>query len=288
MTKIKKAIIPAAGIGSRFLPITKTFPKELFPLVDIPCLQYILQEAIDSGIEEFIFVISEEKESIKSYFTPDDELKKWLAAHGKEEYVNILTKLETQAKYSFVYQNKPLGLGHAVSRAKELIDDDYFMVILPDDIINAEIPTCKQMIDIFADQDKSVVAVMEVDWSDVNRYGIIQADPLSEKVGLVKTIIEKPQRKEAPSNLAVVGRYILSKTIFDHLEQTTAGVGGEIQITDALARLAEGPGLCCYSFDGSRYDTGTPLGLLKANIMFALKHPKYGEAARQFIKTLKV
>lgn len=286
--KIKKAIIPAAGLGTRFLPITKCVPKELIPLVDRPCLQHVIDEALAAGVEEFIFVISEEKRSLEEYFRSNPRLNSWLSKRNQDQYLEILRSIETRAEYRFVIQGEPLGLGHAVLCARELVADDFFFVILPDDIVSAEVPVCAQMLKEFSENMLPMIAVMLVDWENVNRYGIVGAAPLTDSVGDVQSIIEKPKREEAPSNLAVIGRYILPQSVFAILDKTPPGAGGEIQLTDALRTLVAAGGLQSYSFAGERFDTGTPLGWLKANAALALKNPLFRDEWREYLKILSV
>lgn len=286
MKKIRKAVIPAAGLGTRFLPITKCLPKELIPLVDQSCIEHVIDEALAAGVEEFIFVISKEKQLIEDYFKPDERLNSWLTKRNKQEALERLRKIETQATYTFVYQDEPLGLGHAICCAKDHIDDEHFFVILPDDIIASEVPTCQQMMKVFQEVQTAMISVMLVKWEDVHRYGIVKANPLSEDLGEVMDIVEKPKRENSPSNLAVVGRYILPKSIFPYLEKTQPGAGGEIQLTDALRELIANGGLHSYSFEGERYDTGTPLGWLQANFSLALKKEEFQEPLKKLVKLL--
>ncbi len=284
--KIKQAVIPAAGLGVKFLPISKTVPKELLPILDKTCLEYVIEEAIDAGVEEFVIVISKEKQAIESYFQESEFMNKWLKKRQMNNMIKCLKSVETQAKFTFVYQDEPLGLGHAINCACPYITDDYFFILLPDDIIDSEVPICKQMLEIFSYENKPIVTVMEVPWEDVCRYGIVKATPLSERVGEVQTIEEKPDRKQAPSNLAVMGRYLLPKEIFSFIEQTNPGAGDEIQLTDALKSIIAKTGLRSYVFKGNRYDTGDPLGLLKASLAFSLKDKKYKDEIQKTIKIL--
>lgn len=282
--KIRQAVIPAAGLGSRFLPVTKCIPKELIPLVNKPCLQHVVDEAVAAGVEEFIFVISEGKKQIEEYFRPNEHLSSWLKKRGQDDIYDLIARIETQAKYRFVYQKEPLGLGHAVLCAQELVTDDHFFVILPDDIIASEVPVCKQMNSVFVEHSIPLMAVMLVNWEEVHRYGIVQGAPLTDTVGDIQNIVEKPRREDAPSNLAVIGRYILPKTVFPLLQKTLPGAGGEIQLTDALRVLITNGGIRSFSFSGERYDTGTPAGWIQANISLALKDPLVRDATRNFVK----
>lgn len=282
--RIKQAVIPAAGLGSRFLPVTKCFPKELIPLVDKPCLLHVVDEALAAGVKDFIFVISREKHLIEDFFRPNAKLNEWLEARGQGDVLAMMNKLEHQANYRFVFQDEPLGLGHAVLCAREEISDDHFFVLLPDDIISSHTSACEQMMRSFSEHQLPMVAVMPVKWEDVHRYGIVRAAPLTDDTGEVQDVVEKPKRENSPSNLAVIGRYILPKSIFSLLEKTAPGAGGEIQLTDALCKLISDGGLRSFAFEGERYDTGTPMGWLEANIALALKHPQYQAPIRHLLK----
>ncbi len=284
--KIRQAIIPAAGLGTRFLPVTKTVPKELLPLAEKPCIQHVIDEGILAGIEEFIIVISKEKAILEDYFKPNPHLNKWLLAKNKKEIYEEIQAIESKAKFKFVYQDEPLGLGHAVLCGQAHITDDHFFVLLPDDIIDSQIPVCKQMIDIFHAEPHPLVAVMAVGWDNVHQYGIVKANPLSDKLGVIQNIIEKPKREQAPSNLAVIGRYLLPTSIFKILQQVQPGAGGEIQLTDALKQLISSQSIHSYSFVGERYDTGNPLGLLQANLSVGLRNQNMKEQLQSFIKVL--
>lgn len=283
---LKQAIIPAAGLGTRFLPVTKAIPKELIPLGTKTCLEHIVDEAVEAGVEELIFVIAPEKKQIEHYFQPDSRLNTLLKERGHEDFLNQLQKLESKARYRFVYQEEPLGLGHAVNCARKFIDSDYFLVILPDDIIIGDTSVCEQLTQVFEKYKKPLVSVMQVQWEEVNRYGIVRAAALSDSVGEIQDIIEKPKREDSPSNLAVVGRYILPKSIFDLLDKLKPGAGGEIQLTDALRRLIQKEGLLSYAFQGRRFDTGEPLGWLRANIAFAVNQPEFREPLLATMKSL--
>lgn len=283
---ITTAVIPAAGLGSRFLPVTKNIPKELLPLLNVPCLQNVIDEAVDSGVTDIIIVISEEKRIIEDYFKPHNNLDKWLLKRGQTDIHAQLKVIETKANYHFVYQEEPLGLGHAVLQASRLVTGEHFFVILPDDIVDAEVPLCQQMVQIFCENGKPLVSVTDVPWDSVHRYGIVKASPLSEHVGEIQSIIEKPKRETAPSNLAVIGRYLLPKSIFPIIEKTQPDAGGEIQLTDALNDLVPLTGLQAYSFLGERHDTGHPLGLLKASLALALKNPQFENELKDHIKML--
>lgn len=284
MIKIKQAVIPAAGLGSRFLPTTKCLPKELIPLVDRPCLDHVVDEAIAAGVEEFILVLSPEKKGILDYYSPNSHLNKWLKDRQRDDILASLKHIETKARFEVVCQDEPLGLGHAVWCAKEKIKNDWFFVILPDDVIDAKEPVCLQILKAFQEEKTPMISVMSVPWDQVHHYGIVKGQALSDHRGRLEQIVEKPCREEAPSNLAVIGRYILPQSIFQTLEDLTPGSGGEIQLTDALETLISTTGLHSYSFQGTRYDTGNPLGWLKASIGMALQNDQFREPLKEFLK----
>ena len=286
MMKVRKAVIPAAGLGTRFLPITKSVPKELLPILDRPMLQYVIEEAAEAGIEEVIIVTSRGKESIASYFQPMPSLEQHLAALDS---MNLLAKVKhatNLAQVSFVIQEQPLGLGHAVLTAKEAVGPEPFVVILPDDII-AHTPGALRQILAVSDQfDAPVVAVESTPWEMVHNYGVVDATQESDRVHRIHRLMEKPSREEAPSNLAMVGRYILPAEIFECLERTPPGAKNEIQLTDGMALLMETHKLYAYEFLGTRYDGGTPLGLLRASLEFGLAQEETREAVKALIKAL--
>lgn len=287
MTKfIKQAVIPAAGLGTHFLPSTKAIPKELIPLAGKPCLQHVIDEALAAGVEEFIIVVSPHKKHLFDYFQPQPTLDDWLIKRGLTDALNEIKKIESQAKISFVVQEEPLGLGHAILCTQELVKDDHFFVLLPDDVIDADTPVCLQMLEAFEKNQHPLVAVMSVNWEDVGRYGIVGAIPLSERLGKVESIIEKPKRENSPSNLAVIGRYILPKTIFPILKNVQPGAGAEIQLTDALQQYTSEQSLYSFTFEGERHDIGTPLGFLQASVSLSLKNSKLQNAMQNFIKNL--
>lgn len=285
---VRQAIIPAAGLGTRFLPVTKIVPKELLPLLDKPSLQHVIDEAVASGVEEFIIVISKEKKIIEEYYRENKHLNQWLLKRGQGDVHALLKQIETKASFHFAYQDEPLGLGHAVACARSFITDDYFFVLLPDDIIDSEETVCQQLIKAYAFCKKPIVSVLEVPWEEVHRYGIVEATPHTGSLGNIKSIVEKPSREKSPSNLAVIGRYLLPKDIFRFIEKTKPGAEGEIQLTDALRNLITETGLMSYAFAGERFDTGTPVGLLKASISLSLKHALYQEQIKALIKMLAV
>jgi UTP--glucose-1-phosphate uridylyltransferase len=282
---IKKAVFPAAGFGTRFLPATKAIPKEMLPLVDKPLIQYTVEEAKASGIEEVIFITGMGKSAIEDHFDTSVELEMLLREKGKE---SILAEIEELGDLHFAYtrQKKPLGLGHAVHCAKLLVGPEPFAVLLGDDIIDSKVPALKQMIDVFDKYQGSVIAVQRVPDDQTHLYGVIDGTEVEPGVYKVNDLVEKPKGK-APSNLAIIGRYILTPEIFDCIETTKRGSGGEIQLTDAIKGLLKSQDVFAYEFEGDRYDAGDKLGFLKANITLALKREGIGPELRAFINALK-
>jgi UTP--glucose-1-phosphate uridylyltransferase len=268
---IRKAVIPAAGLGTRFLPATKAVPKELLPIIDIPTIQYIVKEAVDSGIEDIIFITARGKSAIIDHFDLYPELEDKLEQQGKLDLLKALREASSMVKIVSTRQQKPNGLGDAVLCAKDLIGDEPFLVLLGDDLVDASTPCSKQMIDVFNKHDKSVVALMRVDEEDVPKFGIVGGHTMEDRIYQLDTMVEKPSLAEAPSNLAIVGRYLLKPEIFRYLEQTTSGKGGEIQLTDAMDRMMKVEGFIGYEFSGDRYDAGDKFGFLQANIAYGLK-----------------
>jgi UTP--glucose-1-phosphate uridylyltransferase len=284
--KVRKAVIPAAGLGTRFLPITKSIPKELLPILDRPMLQYVIEEAAEAGIEEIIIITSHGKESIASYFQPMPSLEQHLADSGSAELLEKVKRASRLARVSFVIQEQPLGLGHAVLTAREAVGDEPFVVILPDDIIAHSPGALSQMLTISDRYDAGVVAVETTPWEMVHNYGVVDATQLSDRVYRIHRLVEKPTRENAPSNLTVVGRYVLPGEIFECLQRTPPGARNEIQLTDGMALLMETHDLYAYEFLGTRYDGGTPLGLLRASLEFALAQPETRDAVKEMIKSL--
>ena len=268
--KVNKAVIPAAGLGTRFFPITKSVPKELLPILDKPALHYVVNEALEAGITEIIIVTSPGKTALADYFNPDSDFQYHLEMNGDESLIFEMKRLSSMADIRFVTQDKPLGLGHAVLVAKSLVGHEPFAIMLPDDIVRNDTGVLSQILNTVEELSGGVLAVEHVLWEEVGKYGVIDPHQLSEKYYQVKHLIEKPNISNAPSNLAIVGRYILSPNIFDSLECTVPGAKGEIQLTDALSQLLEYQEIYAYEFEGYRYDCGTPIGLLKASLGFGL------------------
>ncbi len=269
--QIRKAVIPAAGLGTRFLPATKAVPKELLPIVDTPTVQYIVKEAVDSGIEDIIFVTGRGKNALIDHFDSYPELEDKLEKEGKYDLLAALKETSNMAKIVSVRQPEPKGLGDAVLCAKDLIGDEPFAVLLGDDLVDATVPCTKQMIDVFNKYNKSVVALMRVPDDEVPRFGICGGHSTEERVFMLDTMVEKPSLHEAPSNLAIVGRYILKPSIFKYLQETQVGKGGELQLTDAMERMMKVEGFIGYEFTGNRYDAGDKFGFIQACIAYGLK-----------------
>ncbi|MDP7588992.1 MAG: UTP--glucose-1-phosphate uridylyltransferase, partial [Dehalococcoidia bacterium] len=276
--------IPTAGLGTRFLPVTMSVPKELLPIVDRPLLQYVIEEAAEAGVEEVIIVTSPGKESISDYFQPHPALEQRLAGSGEDELLAKVVEAGNLAKVSFVLQHEALGLGHAVLMAKNAVGDEPFVVILPDDIIVRSPGVISQMVQVSEDMNAGVIAVEVVPWEVVHNYGVVDAAPVANRVHKIQGLVEKPPREEAPSNLTIVGRYILPPQIFDCLEKTQPGAKGEIQLTDGLLTLLQDHELFAFEFLGNRYDGGTPMGLLRASLAFALDREDTSEEALSLLR----
>ncbi|MGY1457510.1 MULTISPECIES: UTP--glucose-1-phosphate uridylyltransferase GalU [unclassified Luteimonas] len=286
MTRIRKAVFPVAGLGTRFLPVTKSVPKEMLPIVDRPLIQYAVDEAIDAGCDTLVFITNRYKHAVADYFDKAYELEQKLEAAGKDELLEVVRNvLPRGVRAVFVTQAEALGLGHAVLCAKPVVGNEPFAVILPDDLIWNKGPgALRQMADVAESTGASVIATQAVPHEQVSSYGIVATDAFSDRRGRITAMVEKPAPADAPSNLAVVGRYVLSPRIFDLLETTRPGAGGEIQLTDAIsALLAEEPVLA-YRFQGTRFDCGTHIGLIEATIRYALDHEKLSEAAQGFMR----
>jgi UTP--glucose-1-phosphate uridylyltransferase len=284
--KIRKAVIPVAGLGTRFLPATKTVPKELLPIVDIPAIQYVVQEAVDSGISEVIFVTGRGKDSIEDHFDEIPELEQVLEERGQKEAVQNLRQIAEMIEVVSVRQKKPLGLGHAVFCARDLVGDEPFAVLLSDDLIEAPVPCMRQLMEIFAEKGESVLALRRVPEDQVRRYGIVQGKQLTKRLYEVENMVEKPQPHETPSRLAIIGRYILRPEIFSLLENVTPGKGGEIQLTDGISKLARQRKVYGYEFEGEHYDIGDKFGFIRATVAYALKRPELKEQTREYLQAV--
>jgi UTP--glucose-1-phosphate uridylyltransferase len=283
---VRKAIIPAAGLGTRFLPATKAMPKEMLPIVDKPTIQYIVEEAVASGIEDIIIVTGKGKRSIEDHFDRAVELEELLMEKGKTDLLNEIEAITNMANIHFIRQKKPLGLGHAVWCARRFIGDEPFAVLLGDDIVRSEVPCLRQLLTVHERTGKSVIAVQNVPLEMVSRYGIVDPVPLGLRLSEVRALVEKPDSSVAPSTLAIAGRYVLSPLIFDYLENGHIGVGGEIQLTDALNDLNNVEGILAYEFEGRRYDVGEKLGFIQATLELALENPNLREDLEQLMEGL--
>ncbi|HDI0276282.1 TPA: UTP--glucose-1-phosphate uridylyltransferase GalU [Staphylococcus aureus] len=286
MKKIKKAIIPAAGLGTRFLPATKAMPKEMLPILDKPTIQYIIEEAARAGIEDIIIVTGRHKRAIEDHFDSQKELEMVLKEKGKSELLEKVQYSTELANIFYVRQKEQKGLGHAISSARQFIGNEPFAVLLGDDIVESEVPAMKQLIDVYEETGHSVIGVQEVPEADTHRYGII--DPLTKngRQYEVKKFVEKPAQGTAPSNLAIMGRYVLTPEIFDYLKTQKEGAGNEIQLTDAIERMNNDNQVYAYDFEGERYDVGEKLGFVKTTIEYALKDDSMREELTRFIKEL--
>lgn len=285
MKKVKKAVIPAAGWGTRFLPATKSMPKEMLPIVDTPTIQYIVEEAVKSGIEEICIITSPHKKSIEDHFDRTFELEYILERDGKTELLECVKKISSLARVVAIRQKEALGLGHAVACARSFVGDEPFAVLLGDDIVyNDEKPCIGQLIDVYNEYGKSVLGVQTVAPENIHKYGCIAGESLGGRIYTVTDMVEKPKREEAPSNAAVLGRYVITPEIFEKLATTKPGAGGEIQLTDALRALAKEQGMYAYDFEGRRYDVGDKLGFLQATVEFALRRNDLKDAFGQYLK----
>ncbi|WP_294744798.1 UTP--glucose-1-phosphate uridylyltransferase GalU [uncultured Exiguobacterium sp.] len=281
---IKKAIIPAAGLGTRFLPATKAMPKEMLPILDKPTIQYIVEEAAAAGIEDIIIVTGKHKRAIEDHFDHQYELEAALQASGKTELLEKVCASTNLANIFYVRQKEQKGLGHAIWTARQFIGDEPFAVLLGDDIVESETPAIRQLMDAYEETGQSVIGVQEVEPKETHRYGII--DPLDKEGRLypVRRFVEKPEPGTAPSNLAIMGRYVLTSDIFDYLENQSEGAGGEIQLTDAIERLNADQAVYAFDFEGNRHDVGEKLGFVKTTIEYAMKDPEMHEELKAFLK----
>jgi UTP--glucose-1-phosphate uridylyltransferase len=283
--KVRKAVIPVAGLGTRFLPATKTVPKELLPIVDVPSIQYVVQEAVDAGIQEIIFVTGRGKDGIEDHFDEAPELEQILAERGQTEMVAMLRRIAEMTEVVSVRQKKPLGLGHAVLCARDLVGNEPFAVMLADDVIDSEIPCIRQLLEIFEEKKESVIALMKVPEEEVHRYGVIRGKEVNKGLYQVEATVEKPPAREAPSSMAIIGRYILRPEIFAILESLPSGKGGEIQLTDGLSRLVQDRKVFGCEFQGERYDIGDKLGFVRATVAYALKRPDLRDRVIEYLRT---
>ena len=284
--KIKKAIIPAAGLGTRFLPATKAQPKEMLPIVDKPTIQYIVEEAVESGIEDIVIVNGRNKGSIEDHFDRSVELELELENKANFEALEMVKSISEMANIYFIRQKKPLGLGHAVLSAQKFIGNEPFAVLLGDDVVVSKTPALRQMIDVFNEYHSSILGVQKVPHELTYQYGIVGGKAVDERVYKVKDLVEKPPVDEAPSDIAILGRYILTADVFGFLESQEKGAGGEIQLTDALKRMAREEAVYAYDFKGHRYDCGSKMGFLQASIEFGLRRPELREGLEAYIKKL--
>jgi len=284
--KLRKAVIPVAGLGTRFLPATKTVPKELLPIVDIPSIQYVVQEAVDAGIEEIIFVTGRGKDGIEDHFDEAPELEQLLVARGNHEMAQTLRKIAEMTEVVSVRQKKPLGLGHAVLCARDLVGDEPFAVMLADDLIDADVPGIRQLLDIFEETSESVIALMEVPQSEVHQYGVIKGREIKKRLYQVEATVEKPLAKDAPSRMAIIGRYVLRPEIFRILQDLPPGRGGEIQLTDGLSQLVRERKIFGCEFVGDRYDIGDKFGFVRATVAYALKRPDLRDKVLEYLKSI--
>ncbi|MBU3099405.1 MULTISPECIES: UTP--glucose-1-phosphate uridylyltransferase GalU [Clostridium] len=285
--KIKKVIIPAAGLGTRFLPATKAIPKEMLPIVDKPTMQYIIEEAVASGIEEILIITGRNKKSIEDHFDKSVELELELEHKHKEELLKQVRDISNMVNIQFIRQKEPKGLGHAINKARAFVGNEPFAVMLGDDIVDAKTPCLKQLMNCFEEKNVTIVGVQEVAKENVDKYGIVDGVQVSDRVYKVNNLVEKPDVNVAPSNLAILGRYIITPEIFDILDNTSPGKGGEIQLTDALKTLISRQDMYAYVFEGRRYDVGDKLGFLEATVEFALKRPELKVPFMKYLQTLK-
>jgi UTP--glucose-1-phosphate uridylyltransferase len=283
--KVRKAVIPVAGLGTRFLPATKTVPKELLPIVDVPSIQYVVQEAVDAGVQEIIFVTGRGKDGIEDHFDEAPELEQILAERGQTEMVAMLRRIAEMTEVVSVRQKKPLGLGHAVLCARDLVGNEPFTVMLADDLIDSETPCIRQLLEIFEEKKESVIALMKVPQEEVHQYGVIRGKEVKKGLYQVEATVEKPPAREAPSRMAIIGRYVLRPEIFAILESLPAGKGGEIQLTDGLSRLVQDRKVFGCEFQGERYDIGDKLGFVRATVAYALKRPDLRDRVVEYLRT---
>lgn len=284
--KIRKAVFPAAGLGTRFLPATKSSPKEMLPLVDKPLIQYVVEEAVSSGVESILIVTGRDKSPIENHFDISFEMEEVLKSRGKEEMFQLIRNVSDIARISYTRQKQALGLGHAIYQGKDFVGNEPFAALLADDIVDAETPALKQMVDVFEKYQAPVIATMQVEGEAISRFGVIDAEEVEPGVFKINDMVEKPKFEEAPSDLAIIGRYIFTPDIFEAIEKTTPGAGGEIQITDAMRLLLKERPFYAVKLDGVRHDAGDKLGFLIATVEFALKRKDLGDDFREYLKSL--
>ncbi len=286
MQKVRKAVFPVAGLGTRFLPATKASPKEMLPIVDKPLIQYAVEEALEAGITDIIFISSRTKRTVEDHFDKAYELETELAGRGKDKVLELVQSIRPSGiNFIYIRQAEALGLGHAVLCAKPVVGNEPFAVILADDLIDSAPPAMKQMVDLYDYYQCSLLGVQQVAREETASYGIVDASPMAERVARVNAIVEKPKPEVAPSTLGVVGRYILTPRVFHHIEQLTPGAGGELQLTDAIAALLQEQQVLAYAFEGVRYDCGSKLGYLQATVEYAMKHPEVSDEFSRYLKT---
>ena len=288
--KVCKAVFPAAGLGTRFLPATKAQPKEMLPLVDKPIIQYGVEEALAAGCNQIIMITGRGKQAIEDHFDVSYELERILEARGKADLLKVVRQISDNIHIAYVRQKEALGLGHAVLTTRELVGNEPFAVLLADDVIDAEVPVLKQMMRVFEETQCSVIATQVVEGKAISAYGVLDAKPVPGNPRLyeIRNMVEKPKFEEAPSNLAIIGRYILTPAIFDVLSRTQTGAGGELQLTDAMRGLLKQEKMYAYVYEGKRHDAGDKLGFLKATVEFALKRQDLGGPLREYLRTLKL
>jgi UTP--glucose-1-phosphate uridylyltransferase len=286
--KIRKAVFPAAGLGTRFLPATKSSPKEMLPLVDKPLIQYVVEEAVASGIESILIVTGRDKSPIENHFDISFELENLLKEKGKTEMFEMIRAIPDIAKISYTRQKQALGLGHAIYQGKDFVGDEPFAALLADDIVDAEKPALKQMVEVFEKYQSPVIATMQVAGEAISRFGVIDAEEVEPGVFKIKDMVEKPALADAPSDLAIIGRYIFTPDIFTAIENTKPGAGGEIQITDAMRLLLKDRPFYAVKLEGVRHDAGDKLGFLIATVEFALKRGDLGEEFRKYLRSLEL
>lgn len=286
--RVRKAVFPAAGLGTRFLPATKASPKEMLPLVDKPLIQYSVEEAVASGIDSILIITGRDKTAIENHFDISFELEQLLKERGKDEMFELVRSISDIARISYTRQKEALGLGHAIYQAKDFVGNEPFAALLADDVVDAEKPALRQMIEVFEKYDAPVIATMQIEGEAISRFGVIDAEEVEPSVFRIKDMVEKPAYADAPSDLAIIGRYLFTPDIFEAIENTTPGAGGEIQITDAMRLLLKDRPFYAVKLDGVRHDAGDKLGFLIATVEFALKRDDLGDDFREYLRSLKL